>query len=469
MYEQLDSDLRKRVGELFENVESPTAEEGWLKLLEKLPQKKKNRLFIIWMYRGAAALVFLTLGLGLYFYESTSNKTANNSAKDFIAKKPWLVKKGHGFSDENRNLKTSPKISPENKNEHSPGKIKTDSTQNLVVSTSFSKLKNNPRLRQVIPAKSASLALENKNSANSLKEKHNRSKLKQVLNEEDNTDVKQSIISETDRGSYEALEIKNQKFHLFVEQTETTNKVIPVNILDEKNAIYKMLAETKVPETKKTNIADKKLKFGVYEATYLNYAKGSESAVNLGVGLSSDIYLGNSLSLSTGLGLARNTLSYSSSIALNAAQTDFVSANLPSAYNLVGNSFNPATSVKNYSAGLLGLDVPINIKYDLSSGANNFYVTAGFSSGTFINETYTYQYGFPAASYPFNQQTQGSSTSKNFDSFYFAKTINFAFGAGLPFGKKRLIAEPFIKYPIGGLGSQNIPFGAGGLNLKFKF
>ena len=46
MYEQLDDGLKKRIGEVFENMELPTAEEGWLLLREKFPAKQK-KLFCI--------------------------------------------------------------------------------------------------------------------------------------------------------------------------------------------------------------------------------------------------------------------------------------------------------------------------------------------------------------------------------------------------------------------------------------
>ena len=263
--------------------------------------------------------------------------------------------------------------------------------------------------------------------------------------------------------------MSNQKFSILIEPLAMPLKLLPITILEDKSAIYKMFADTRGNKVEEKPVEDKKLKFGIYEATYLNYAKGSESQVNLGLGVSSDVYISKKLKLTTGLALAKNSLSYNSSSTLNAAQSSFLATATTPAVYLTADGFNPATSVKNYSAGLLGLEVPINLKYDLSSGKNDLYIAAGFSSGTFINETYSYQYGFSAASFPYSQQTQGTSASKNFDNFYFAKTLNLAFGAGLPFGKRRFIAEPFLKYPIGGLGSQNIQFGAGGLNLKFKF
>jgi hypothetical protein len=136
--------------------------------------------------------------------------------------------------------------------------------------------------------------------------------------------------------------------------------------------------------------------------------------------------------------------------------------------------FSPANvasvpSLKNYDANMVGLDIPLNLKYDFNPKKYDFYVLAGLSSGTFINETYTYQYNYPALFSPSLQQIQNQTSRNNFDSFYFAKTLNLAFGIGYPLGKNHLILEPFLKYPLDGLGSQNIRFGAGGINLKFNF
>jgi hypothetical protein len=126
-------------------------------------------------------------------------------------------------------------------------------------------------------------------------------------------------------------------------------------------------------------------------------------------------------------------------------------------------------TIRNYNASLVGLDIPINIKYEFNPQKTDAYISMGLSSGTFIDESYTYKYNYPSFLSDKLQQTQNETTGKSFGSFYFAKTLNVAFGIGYPFGKNRLVIEPFLKYPLDGLGSQNLKFGAGGLNLKLNF
>ena len=121
----------------------------------------------------------------------------------------------------------------------------------------------------------------------------------------------------------------------------------------------------------------------------------------------------------------------------------------------------------------MGLDIPVNIKYEFNPQKSRSYIIVGLSSGTFINESYTYNfntlsYGAGTALLA-NQQPQSQTTKNSFNDFYFAKTLNVSFGIGYPMGKNHLIIEPFLKYPLAGLGAQQIHFGAGGINLKFDF
>lgn len=224
----------------------------------------------------------------------------------------------------------------------------------------------------------------------------------------------------------------------------------------------------------------------VYAATYFNYAKGSENQVNVGAGFTSDFKISKKIKFSTGLAIAQNKLNYSNSSNLPASINQKVSVAAASSdvmrSNLVSTSFatvQTTTTAKNYNASLVGLDIPLNVKYEFNPQKSDTYVSLGVSSGTYINETYrsTYAYG-PSANAnvagfalanSITQQDQQSTATQHFSTFDFAKTLNFSFGIGYPLGGNRLIIEPFVKYPLGGLGSQNISFGSSGVNLKLNF
>ncbi|OIQ68572.1 hypothetical protein GALL_498330 [mine drainage metagenome] len=244
-------------------------------------------------------------------------------------------------------------------------------------------------------------------------------------------------------------------------------------------SIASMFVQEDQPVNKKID-GEKKVHFGVYAATYFNYAKGSGNQANLGAGVTSEITLTKNLKLVTGVTIAQNSLAFNSSsgssIQFSPAAAG-IAAGSPPASNLnqmalfstgVVNTASVPT-YKNYNASLVGLDIPLNLKYEFNPKKNDFYVLAGFSSGTFVNETYTYQYNYPALASPTLQQVKNETSHNSFNGFYVGKMLNFAFGVGYPVGKNRIVLEPFLKYPLQGLGSQDVKFGAGGVNLKFNF
>lgn len=190
--------------------------------------------------------------------------------------------------------------------------------------------------------------------------------------------------------------------------------------------------------------------------------------MNLGAGFTSDFRITNNLKLSTGVAIGQNSLSYNDNKATPSSGANAAFASSPiTAFTLNAVTALNATRVENvnrkYNASLVGLDIPINLKYQFNPQKSDTYVSAGLSSGTFINETYQYVYANA-------QNAIENSTHNSFNSFDFAKTLNVSFGVGYPLGKSnRLIVEPFLKYPLDGLGSQQIRFGAGGINLKLNF
>ncbi|MBS1500708.1 MAG: outer membrane beta-barrel protein, partial [Bacteroidetes bacterium] len=236
------------------------------------------------------------------------------------------------------------------------------------------------------------------------------------------------------------------------------------------SALQNTFAQNK-PAEKSLNTSSR-IRFGVYAATYVNYAKGSNSQVNEGAGISSDIRLSKRLSLSTGIAVGQNSLNYSNQPPISSAPAPAIATTASPAanlYSLASTYHIAAPTFKSYNADLVGLDVPVNLKYTFNPQKSDTYIMAGFSSGTFINETYTYSYNSPALFSANVSTVQDQSTHNSFGSFYFAKMLNLSFGTGYSIGRNRLIVEPFVKYPIEGLGAQQIRFGSGGVNLKFSF
>ena len=487
MDDQLDNDLKNRIKEVFDNFEDTSADEGWLQLREKFPEKQKDRRIFAWVWWGAAAIIFLFLGIGLWIY------SANNKAGDLAVKNPKKSQIENLAGTKNTTGSTV-KIAPQptvvpGKNVTGsiavPGQNKIETptplggTPAILPSSNF----KNANQRKLYAVNKA--AVPGKPTTNISGQQ-----LTGIISK--NTDsVKKGILGLQHQQlatTNMAKPIDTAK-KLADQQTAATSAANNSAVSMQKGAvtdkpktpvksIASMFAET--PDVKdKVAKQSKKVNFGIYAATYFNYAKGSNNEANIGAGITSDIKITKNLTLVTGVTIAQNSLNFTGGVPTATAQSNLpfapssniggslVVASAYSSNSAVTNAAVPA--FKNYGANLVGLDVPVNLKYDFAPSNTNVYILAGFSSGTFINETYTYQYNYPALFSPSLQQIQNETSRKSFDGFYFAKTLNLAFGVGYPVGKNRLTFEPFLKYPLDGLGSQNIRFGAGGVNLKFSF
>jgi len=445
MDDQLDNDLRDRIREVFDNYEDTTADEGWQLLREKFPAQKKRR-GIIWLWWVAAAILLAFLGIGLW-----TNKK-HIEPKNEIVKKIDHLPKHENLAIKKVRKDTVALTAPVPPNR--PGKY-----NNLATRKHNSVAPNNSYQATQVKPLASPVSDQAKKKGDTEQVSDNTSV---AANSTANAALPKNpgVISPATPG---------------VPATNTDPVKAPAQVIAQQKqpakTIMDMFASDKgaQPVKKDADLTDKKVKFGVYAGTYFNYSKGSDNQVNLGAGVTSDIRINKNLKVVTGISIAQNSMSYSGfPTSLASAKSNLAT---PSSYGVQAASITAKSTptVKNYNANLIGLDVPINLKYEINPDKTDAYVSLGLSSGTFINESYTYKYNYPSFLSSSLQATRDQTTANNFDSFYFAKTLNVAFGIGYPFGKNRLIIEPFLKYPLAGMGSQDLRFGAGGLNLKFNF
>ncbi|GAB2983100.1 hypothetical protein GCM10027049_20070 [Mucilaginibacter puniceus] len=444
MDDQFDDSLKKHISKAFENIEVPTADEGWLMLRKKFPEKEKDRP-VVWLWRAAAvaAVIIVAFGIGTWV-------NYKNSDKETMATQLPKVDRLKKNNDQLAN-KTIPDAvidSVAYPNNLSPGK----------------KIAKQPVSKPyILPNNNRISATDNTDQP--------------ALDNYANTNLPASVIPD----------------QTITNTTQTIIKDSTVNKPGQNIAKQQTVDPAVLPKTNSYTLPDnqpvapvtdneKKVKFGVYAATYLNYAKGSENQLNMGVGFTSDIKISKKVKLSTGVAIAQNSLNYTNqpaSAPQNFLYNGAVSTNTAgtaNAYNFV--NAQSAPTIKDYNALLVGLDIPLNLKYEFNPQKNRNYIVVGLSSGTFINESYTYNFntintrnyaGGVALASNLQQQLESQTTKNSFSDFYFARTLNVSFGIGYPLGKNHLIIEPFLKYPLAGLGAQQIYFGAGGVNLKFDF
>ncbi|MDN3581344.1 hypothetical protein [Mucilaginibacter flavus] len=500
---QLDNDLKNRIREVFDNYEDTTADEGWLLLRERFPEEEKKRPVAWLWWAGVAAGLLLFLSIGVWMLGKKQR------ANDSVAINPI---KQHQHKTEIKDS-AAQLASTLNTTGNKPADSLATSTQNNIIPNSkqthkspvgaSAPVQNNMAQSNVPVVKSQAVNNANTTQASNMLATNQQKQPalnSQPLTTGGNNGIggssnvavvtpqvgKQTNIAATTQKGTDTAKLAPPKTD--AAQYAVNNNIIPNKTADSKPAATdKQFAKTatsasamdamfkaeqnqsKRPEEKPAD--DKRVKFGVYAATFFNYAKGSSNQVNAGAGFTSDIKLSKNLKLSTGIALAQNTLKYNSTTPPN---TNAASA-LAFAATKQEDMLAPASSLptfKNYNASLVGLDVPINIKYEFNPQKTDAYISAGLSSGTFINEAYTTSYGITHNSLlaGVTQQTTDQTDKQSFNSFYFARTLNVSVGLGTAIGKSnRLVIEPFLKYPLQGLGSQQIKFGAGGVNLKFNF
>lgn len=499
--DQLDNEFRNRVKEVFDDYEDDTGAEGWMLLREKFPEKKSDRVEAwLWRYVSIAALALAILSIALWFnFQRTNNlklaaknggpkkDTVNISTQPIVKNKTQIV--GHGANAAHQN--TARLVNPVVADVIKPAASVISAQQPNIV---INKVNNTPINPAAYSPKGA-IAAVNKPATNNngkpaypavnttngpvtaVQPTNNTGPVIPANNNTGSTVA--SVKPATTVSPFSPLgndSAKNKNIAA-VPSADAVKKTPSVIIKKKPEKSLQSLFDNDKYTSAQNHTTDVKVKnrrivFGVYAATYVNYAKGSNNQFNTGAGVSSDIRLTNNLSIATGVAIAQNSFAYNGlstnpSISYNAA----VSHNFAAVATATATTFDRlAPTSRNLNASLIGMDIPVDLKYMFNPQKSSAYIAAGLSSGTFINETYNYTYSYNAGNNVPAPQAEDETTRKTFDNFYFAKMLNVSFGVGYPLGRgNQLIIEPFVKYPLNGLGDQHILFGSGGINLKLNF
>ncbi|MDB5199579.1 MAG: hypothetical protein JWO92_1542 [Chitinophagaceae bacterium] len=121
---------------------------------------------------------------------------------------------------------------------------------------------------------------------------------------------------------------------------------------------------------------------------------------------------------------------------------------------------NANTKIKNVDGVCNMIEVPLTVKYNLTSGKTNFSASAGFSSYFMKKEKYDY-----AISYNNGQPYQHSATYNNSSTNILA-VANFSVGYNRELKQNiTLRIEPYVKIPLKGVGMGSLPITSTGLNI----
>jgi hypothetical protein len=489
MDEQFDKDLINRIREVFDNYEDPSADEGWLELRKKFPEKKSRRP-VAWIWRGAAAaLVLLCMGIGFLIYDGRVKPTTVAHTKTKIAPVENLVKNkpasngaaNTGNKEETKLSNTA--IAQGSSFAQSPATAKLHNQSNYpadIKRHDLTKPGNFAVAGRQYPAQSSpgKTALSNSIALNTSVApqqglQNGTGNQNPVLKDNSSNIIasaKKPAVNGKATDSAAINTIKTTQL-LAANSGKTTGNTDTADNKQLAKPANATLAAVKQAKVRKMENSDpRRIRLAISAGTYVNYAKGSSSQMNIGLGFSSEIPLTGKLSLVTGINVAQNSLNYGGTPPFAIQQNQLVAATAPKNASFASASFAPVSTPKfqNYNASLIALDIPVNLKYQFNPKKSDAYVSAGLSSGVFIDENYVYKYNYPSLFSPSVQQTLGTTAHNRFSNFYAAKVVNVAFGIGRQIGRNRVIIEPFLKYPLDGVGSQQLRFGTGGVNLKLN-
>lgn len=445
MDEHLDNRLKKRIEAVFDHIEDPSADEGWLKLRERYPKSRRRRM-LPWAWPAAAMLLFLFTGLGIWLWVkvpvrsgpvANAIKTIGEHPAAPVAAPPAPPTPIIARADQ-QNLKDG-------------GRAPVAAAQAGRRAPVKQAISQTPAFTNAYVKKAGNAPLNTRDGKNT------------------GTGVSALAAPAPDSTVHQLAAVHSRASDMRTAATGIQTTVSAPEHPTGKKTMADMFASDS-RDAKKTAPGGRLVQLGIFAATYYNYGKGSDNKANVGAGLTADFRISKHLKLETGITLAQNSLNYNTQIPTSTAQNSFAVPAAAASFK-TASMLNTASvpAFKNYNASLVSLDIPVNLKYDFNLHQNHVYVLAGLSSGTFTNETYQYRYNYPALPSPSLQQTQNQISTKKFDSFYFAKMLNLGVGFGYPIGRNTLVLEPFLKYPLDGLGAQYLRFGAGGINLKFDF
>lgn len=443
MYDQFDKKLSDRIKLVFDNYEDDSANAGWQELRKSFPGRKERPKLLYWI-SSAAAVILLCAGVWMFMESGENTGAMTGYHKNALSPGKTTGTEQTRTKDENNN-NTAPVAALATSSNTPDRTIKRTEPTHLAVSSvppQTNVERKTEEFYTVTPAEEAS----------------------------QNTDANRVVSSLTTQK--DTTESFRSPVYARKQPAETSPAVLlqnePVLSTAEKLARLQDLPNDRKPEAKKGS----KVSVGVFAGSFFNYSEGSKTSVNTGVGLLSELAVSKKLKISTGVTLAQNTLKFDNA----PAQKETIMMSAPVAFDEkqeLTTNFTTRTSARTYSvdgydASLLGLDIPVNIKYMFLENKRDLYVAAGLSSNIFIDESYTYKYS--NNSYLVGDSKTEEETTTKASSFDFARMLNLSVGFGYPVGKQsKLSFEPFVKYPLAGLGSQDIRFGAAGINLKLNF
>lgn len=415
MKEKFEHKLTNRIREVFENRKTGFNPQDWEDMKSRLTDQQVRKVPFLWTLVKAAS-VLLLISAGTYFL--------------------WNSPKKDQFPSEE-----SPQIS-----------VKTSVQFDKIDTLSNSEGKINPEISQISESRQLP-----------------RTKTKTRIQKQ------QEIISDSNlliTASKEPALYENSRADTFAVVMNDGKK--PEDLIKDQNNIISINDCVTIPADLDLRIAEgeintRKLRinFGVELASFTNYStENIIPAMNYGGGLIANIPVKSRFSFNPGLIVA----AYNMNVNDASEQYDQTVFTTTSVQEIIEND----PDLKPTGISLTAIDIPLNFQYRfIQKKKSDYFVELGISNLVYLSENYSYSITKVSEPNPYTgtqseETITGETSNSAFETFDFAKLINFSFGWNYKLNNRfDFSLNPYIKYPLGILGSGEVKFGSGGMKLKF--
>ncbi|PHQ56034.1 MAG: hypothetical protein COC16_04025 [Lutibacter sp.] len=480
MQEKLDNKFSQKVKEVFENRQEPYNHEDWEKLKAKKDRAKDR--FIFWFFgkSTAIALLFLIIGGtgGLVLYNALQTTTINNEDDIIIGDTNSTENDDNLIQDSLKNPIYNPYKKTIENSVDDYNIVKTnnnnDIKNNKIEDENNLKKLNNEHNNKIETKKInehnaiASMQQKNKNQYNpSLNEKQINPKSSK---DSTNAFIKKSKLFALNSEIADSLKTNQTKIiantSKLAENLEKQEKLaVNSNTFNPSDSLTINEIELALEKTNGTETKNRAVTFSLVLSPIINYNQANQNSdINFGGGILLDIPIFKNFDIYTGILIVNQRI-------------DFQENTLQ--------EVSSGKQLKSKKSVLTGLDIPINLKYNFEMNTNKMFVAVGLSSVTYLKENIESTYQISSTVLTESVDVFGNSilvsntittleketeSLGTFNNFYFGKIINLSFGIELPFKNSRqsITIEPYFKYALGAITSENINFSSGGLNLELN-
>ncbi|MBD3749633.1 MAG: outer membrane beta-barrel protein [Sphingobacteriales bacterium] len=441
MKEQFDKELRNHIRDTFDHFDDQLAEDGWQKFKTQKRRKKRGLIFWYALPGGIAASLALLWLVNIYI------STPNPINQPEIA---------HSKSDSIKPL------NPQNEEQHKS--IASLNSKEFNQASSEKSLSSENTLVTYEKPSSTSESLERSPNSSKIAQLNTvLSGVKVIKKPNTEAAILANKTSSLTVSPVSSMELASTTFDEQIAEIDAQEKGLTLANIDPQPIPILFLAqeaEQKTAPTAKKN----KLKVALDANTFMNYSEaGLNNQLNLGIGMSTNLKISKHLSLNSGILLNRQTSTFDGN---NKVDAGFKLSNFSTMVSV------PKSQITN--AKLVGLDIPLNLRFSMNMGKTRTFLSTGFSSYSVINERYVNDYSVVNYSITGIRANRITTVQNNptgsFSYFKFAQSLNLSFGVLYPLSKNSTLSvEPFMKYPLTGLGYQDLLIGAGGVSFKLNF